>query len=133
MPIITILFGALLTALGVWGRFATEHGAESLTSLIPAFAGVPLIILGLLALKESMLKHAMHGAAMIGLLGFLAAGGRLASVLVKGGKIEGAGPVSTAIMTGLCGAFVLLCVNSFVAARRRRRARTESSTPLPTP
>lgn len=133
MPVVAMLFGALLTALGLWGRFATDKGGASVTSLIPAFVGLPLIFLGLLALKESMLKHAMHAAAALGLIGFLAAGARLIVVLVKSGKVEGPGPTSTAIMTGLCGVFVLLCVNSFLAARRRRKAHAEAGAPLPTP
>jgi hypothetical protein len=123
MPVITLIIGLLLTALGVWGRFWTEHGGESITSLIPAFVGLPLILLGLVALEERFLKHAMHLAAMIGCLGFLGAGGRLVVVLVRGGSLDGPAGWSTMAMTGLCGLFVALCVNSFVAARRRRRAR----------
>jgi hypothetical protein len=123
VPVITTIVGLLLTALGLWGRFGTEHGHESITSLIPAFVGVPLIPLGLLALNERFLKHAMHLAAMIGCLGFLAAGGRLVVVLVRDGRLEGPAAWSTAGMTALCGLFVALCINSFVMARRRRRAR----------
>jgi hypothetical protein len=128
VPIITVVFGVLLTGLGLWGRFGTEGGQNSITSLIPAFVGVPLIGLGLLALKESLLKHAMHAAAALGLLGFLAAGGRLVGKLASDGQVQGAAGVSTAVMTALCGVFVALCVNSFIQARRRRRAREQALT-----
>jgi hypothetical protein len=129
VPLITIAFGILLVALGLWGRFGTERGTESLTSLIPAFVGAPLLLLGLLALKESWLKHAMHLAAVIGLLGFLGAGGRLIRVLIREGGLPGPAALSTALMTALCGVFVALCVGSFIQARRRRRAREALGSP----
>ena len=85
--------------------------------------GGPLILCGLLALKESMLKHAMHAAAMLGVLGFLAAAGRLGMVAAKGGlDLSKLGPQSLLAMTGICAVFVALCVRSFIAARRRRQA-----------
>jgi hypothetical protein len=122
MPVITIIFGLLLSGLGLWGRFYTQHGSNSITSLFPLFAGAPLVALGLVALNERFLKHAMHVAAMIGCLGLLAAGGRLISVLIAKGKLEGDAAWATAGMTALCAIFVALCVSSFIQARRRRRA-----------
>lgn len=129
MPVVSIVFGVLLIALGIWGRFGGDLGLweplglarpENLsnTALIPAFAGAALVVLGLLALKESLLKHAMHGAAMIGLLGLLAAVSR---ILITG-KVQGVGGTSLVAMALLCAIFIALCVNSFVQARRRRRA-----------
>jgi hypothetical protein len=123
VPVVTVIIGALLVALGLWGRFGTEHGAESITSLIPAFLGLPLVLLGLLALKESFLKHAMHAAAMLGLIGLVAGAARLAVVAIRGGNLQGASAVSTELMTLVCAVYVALCVNSFIAARRRRRQR----------
>jgi hypothetical protein len=120
VPVVTVIFGVLLTGLGLWGRFGTEAGQGSWTSLIPAFVGVPLALLGLLALKESFLKHAMHGAAMVGLLGFLGGVGDLVRRLMKSGGIEGPSGLSAVSMTVLCGVFVALCVNSFIQVRRRR-------------
>ena len=122
MPIVSVVFGALLTALGLWGWFGAEPEHRSVTAFIPAFVGVPLVLLGLLALKESMLKHAMHAAAVLGLLGFLAALGRIIQKLATGGTVEGRAGTSTVLMAVLCGTFVALCVNSFIQARRRRRA-----------
>jgi len=55
---ITIIFGIALVGVGLFGFFGT--GAEHKTALIPAFLGLPLILLGLLALKDSLRKHAMH-------------------------------------------------------------------------
>jgi hypothetical protein len=140
MPIVTVVMGVLLIALGVWGRFGGDLGLweplgvaapEHLsgTALIPAYVGLAFVVLGLLALKESLLKHAMHAAAVVGLLGFLAAGGRLLSTLITKGKVEGVAGVSTSGMTLLCAVFVGLCVNSFIQARRRRRAQALTSPP----
>ena len=63
----TILFGALLTLLGLSGYFLT--GASSPTALIPAIFGFLLLALGLLARSEPMRKHAMHAAATVALVG----------------------------------------------------------------
>jgi hypothetical protein len=127
------VFGLLLIALGVWGYWGGDLGlweplgfskpAElSATALIPAGVGALLLVLGLLAFQERLLKHAMHAAAAIGLLGLAAAGSRLVFTLLRKGKIEGVGGASLTMMALLCGVFLALCVNSFIQARRRRRA-----------
>jgi hypothetical protein len=121
MPIVSIIFGGLLIAVGLWGKFST--GTESWTALIPAFVGAPLVLAGLFALKESFLKHAMHLASVVGLLGFLAGMGNLGRIVGKHGDLTDTPGVSTILMTALCAVFVALCVNSFVQARRRRAAR----------
>ena len=136
MPAVSVAFGLLLIALGVWGYWGGALGLwepwglappERLsgTALIPAYVGAALVVLGLLAFKERLLKHAMHGAAMVGLLGLLAAIGRVAAT----GKISGVGGVSLMGMMVLCAVFVALCVHSFIQARRRRRS--ASTAPLP--
>ncbi len=97
---------------------------RSITALIPAFAGGLLLMFGGLALNENWRKHAMHGAVLVGLLGTLAAGGRGAGGLMK--WISGDATVNTrslffvCAMAVLCGVFVILCVNSFIQARKRR-------------
>lgn len=124
MPIISIVMGALLVGLGVWGYTTSDlEGSVKITALIPAFVGGPLILCGLLALKESLLKHAMHAAAMFGLIGVLLAGGRIGQVAAtKGLDWSKSSVQATAAMTALCVIFVALCVNSFIQARRRRAA-----------
>src|SRR5581483_1239793 len=64
-----ILTGALLIGLGAWGYLGAEAEHRSVTALIPAFFGLALVLLGLLAFKEHLRKHVMHLAAMIGLIG----------------------------------------------------------------
>ena len=151
MAKITIIFGVLLIGLGVIGYVGATPSAapadpgvesdaeassasppakKSVTALIPAFVGVALLLCGLLALKESLLKHAMHGAAMIGLLGAIAGAGRGAMGL---GKFFSGDPslnqrsfLFVWLMALICGVFVVLCVQSFIAARKRRAVEEKS-------
>jgi hypothetical protein len=126
---ITIVFGILLTAVGAWGYFGSEQARTSATALIPAFVGLPLVLLGLLALKDNWRKHAMHAAAALGLIGFLAAVGRLVQKSIQDGLVMGRPVIGTLLMALLCGVFVGLCVKSFIDARRRR-ARAELEKPV---
>ncbi len=120
MPHLAITFGALLTLLGVGVWLAT--GADHVTSLIPAFFGVPLLLTGLAGLKAVLRMHAMHLAAGIALLGLLGSLARPISKLASGdGVAMGVPLVSQLVMAALCGVFLVLCVKSFVDARRRRR------------
>lgn len=106
----------LLTLLGVVAYFVSE--TRSVTALIPAFVGVPLILLGAItAAKPDLRKHTMHAAAALGVLGFLASAGRFA---MKPAAPTSIGPASLLIMAVLCGLFVVLCVRSFIAARKAR-------------
>ena len=117
MPIVSAVIGVVLMVLGIAYYFAT--GQKSVTALIPAFFGLPLFLLGLLALQEKYLKHAMHAAAVVGLLGFL--GGVFGAVrsVVNEGAIENPA-IESGILALICAVFVGLCIQSFVAARRRR-------------
>ena len=121
MPYITIVLGVILTLMGLWGYFGL--GSGSITALIPAFFGVPFILLGVVALKESLLKHAMHAAAALAVLGLLGTiRGAFSFFKMMGGE-EVARPEAVrvqAIMALLCAIFIALAVNSFIQARRNR-------------
>ena len=120
MAKLAIGFAIALILLGTGGYFAASPEARSMTALIPAIAGVLLLICGLLAMKPGLRMHAMHGAALVGLLGFLAPLGRLLPQTLKGTPPHGLALFSQVTMSVLCLAFVLLCVRSFIAARRAR-------------
>jgi uncharacterized membrane protein len=123
MPRLSILFGFLLTLLGLGVWLAT--GADHITSLIPAFFGLPLILAGLAGLNDAWRKHAMHLAAAIALLGVLGALGRPFAKLASGeGLAVGLPLMSQLAMALLCGLFLVLAVKSFVDARRRRAGST---------
>lgn len=114
LPKITIAIGLLLILQGVGFYVVTE--TKSVTALIPAFFGLPIAVLGCVALKESVRKHAMHGAVALALLGLLAPVGRIASA---GLKLSAAG-MSLVLMIVLCGGLLILGIKSFVDARRRQ-------------
>jgi hypothetical protein len=119
----TILFGVLLILLGVVGWVGS--GMESPTALIPSIFGLLLVIAGALARKESRRKHAMHAAAMVGLLGFLgSASGLLQLPALLGGEdlARPAAVWSKSAMAVLSAVFVGLCVKSFIEARKARKA-----------
>ena len=125
MAKITIGFGLVLIALGLGGYFGT--GRESWTALIPAFLGLPLLILGLVACNERRRKTAIHIAVGLGLLGFAATVSRLIPVLLTGGELERPTAVAVqAAMAIVCLVFVVLCVWSFIKARRAGAAQRDS-------
>ena len=120
MPNIAIAFGAALIILGIVGFL--PHRAP--TALIPSYVGAAIAICGLVALKPNLRKHAMHAAAMIATLAFIATAWRLIVALLRGGApstLALIAQIGTALITGV---FVVLCIQSFIAARRAREAST---------
>jgi len=119
MARITIGLSVLLLLLGAGTYLAT--GQQSVTALIPAFFGLPLLGLGLAALNVAWRKHAMHAAAAIALLGFFGALARPVRKLLGGESLEmSAALASQVVMASVCAALVILAVKSFIDARRRR-------------
>jgi drug/metabolite transporter (DMT)-like permease len=122
MPAAAIACGILLILIGVIGYiYGLLNGNASLTALIPAVFGIVLAILGYLAKsKENLRMHIMHAAVLIGLLGFLIPAWR---VLSKFNQLElSAAVVSQVSMALVCLVFVILCIKSFIDARRNRTA-----------
>ena len=119
MPRLTILFGVLLILLGAGGYFGP--GRTSVTALIPAFFGVPFLLLGLVALKDGLRKHAMHAASLLALLGVVGALFRPVKTLLAGAFEFNTAVASQFTMAALCVVFLGLCIKSFVDARVRRK------------
>lgn len=116
---LTIGIGVILTLLGVIGYFAS--GGTSVTALIPTAFGVLFIILGLVARNQARRKHAMHGAAVLALVGFVAtfSGALKAFTLIAGGSVERPqAVVAQGVMALLCLVFLIFAVRSFIRARR---------------
>jgi hypothetical protein len=123
MANVTIGFGVALMALGIGGYYAT--GRTSPTALIPLAFGILLLVCGALARREAWRKHAMHGAAVLALLGFLGPMRVLPQMLalLRGAEVaHRAAVLDQLAMLLLCGALLALCIRSFVAARRGRTA-----------
>ena len=127
MAKITIGLGFLLIALGLGSYFGT--GRASVTALIPAFFGLPLLLLGLVALNERMRKTAILIAVVIGLLGFAGTVSGLMKrpVLLTGGELERPAAVAVqAAMAIVCFVFVLLSIWSIIKARRALATQRDS-------
>ena len=134
MAKLAMVFGILVALVGVAGYIATHFWH----ALIPVVLGVLLILLGLVANTEDVKRRmlAMHIAVTVGLLGFL---GTIPGLIAMVGFLTGthqetvnerievgtlsvhklAAEVQSATSV-LCLIFVLLCVRSFIAARRAR-------------
>ncbi len=123
MAKVTVLFGVLLIILGVVSFIGT--GSKFPTSLIPVAFGILLTTFGGMAetpvSKRRMLF--MHIAVTVGLLGFLATATSLVQVvqLFKGKLFPYPAAIEEkAAMSLLMLIYVLLCVRSFITARRSR-------------
>jgi len=125
MAKVTLVFALLLVILGLAGYIGT--GSIHPTALIPTWWGLALGVFGFLAISpnEGRRKLFMHINVTIGLLGFIGA----VIVAIQGYVHEtsaGLPPNMIALaskltMAGLLLIYVLLCVRSFIAARRARK------------
>lgn len=129
MAKLAMVFGVLIALVGVAGYIATHFWH----ALIPVVLGVLLILLGLIANTDDVKRRmlAMHIAVTVGLLGFL---GTIPGLIAMGGYLTGHRPAAVggigighelaaevqSATSLLCLIFVLLCVRSFIAARRAR-------------
>lgn len=127
MAPVAIGFGLLLIAVGVAGYSLSEPERRSVTALIPAFLGLALLLLGVLARKENLRKHAMHLAAALGLIGFLGPGIMVLRRLLAGGDLSSLAAISQLLTAVACAVFMGLCVKSFLDARRARKTAAEGA------
>jgi fucose 4-O-acetylase-like acetyltransferase len=123
MAKITVLFGVLLIILGAASFILTGHKFP--TSLIPVAFGILLVAFGGMAETPETRRRMlfMHIAVTVGLLGFLATAPALVSAvqLFKGKLFPYPAAIEEkAAMSVLLLIYVVLCVRSFIAARRSR-------------
>ena len=121
MTKLSIAFGIILIILGLVSYFGIS--SESITALIPAFLGIPVFVLGLIALNEKYLKHTMHGAAVLMLLGFGGTVGGLIKFfrMMSGEVFERSSAITIqAIMALICLTYLIIAIKYFVNARRKR-------------
>ena len=124
MPLIVFVSGLLLTALGLIAYFAFATGEErSLTAMIPAFWGVPIMAGGIASLlTKSIRKHAMHLVAILALLGVLAPLGRLIPASIENGFAFDAKSFTQIGMSVVCAVLLYFTIASFIEARKARKA-----------
>jgi uncharacterized membrane protein len=121
----TVYLGIIFIALGIIAYFGIS--SESVTALIPTFFGIPFTILGIAGQREKYRKHAMHGAAVLALLGFIGTLGGFITFfsVIAGGTIDRPEAVTVQfIMASLCLIFLVIAVKSFMNARRNRTIET---------
>ena len=123
MAKLSITYGVIFILMGFISYFGIS--SESITALIPAFFGIPMLILGWLGLNEKYLKHAMHGAAVLMLLGFFGTVGGLIKFfkVLAGAEMERPSAVTVqAIMALMCLVFLIFAVKSFIDARKNKKS-----------
>ena len=122
MPKISVIFGFLLSILGLYGYYGM--GRMSVTALIPLFIGVPVIILGILAFDDKKIKHSMHAASVLILLGLIGSVFRF----INKNAISNMDVASLIllIMIVICIIFLILAINSFIEARKVREKKQVS-------
>ncbi len=122
MAKLTIGFGILLILLGAGAYLFVSHYPHT---LIPVAFGLILAILGSLANTEDAKRRMlfMHIAVTVGLLGFLGTiPGIIGIIRLWSGQVVARPDAAKvqALMGMICLIFVLLCVRSFINARRSR-------------
>jgi len=125
MAKLTLGFGVLLIILSLIGYIGT--GSIHPTALIPGGLGILFIFFGIMANTESVKKRMlwMHISVTLALLGFLSMIPALIDLvrLVRGVYFPYPAAVEEKSVMGLlCLLYVLICVRSFINARRSRTA-----------
>jgi len=123
MAKVTLFFAVLFIALGLIGFIGT--GSTHYTALIPAALGVLLGIFGALALSPDAgrRKLFMHINVTLGLLGFIFTIMGLLQwfQMLAGTAVKNPPATETkAAMALLSLVYVILCIRSFIAARKAR-------------
>ncbi len=113
----------ILSGVGFYVGVMATQGDPHITTLIPAFLGVILFILGLIATR-GRLAHiiAMHLAVVLALLGIIGSASgvpKLYTLITTGESARGVAPVLQSIMVVVLLIYLALGVRSFVVARRR--------------
>ena len=94
-------------------------GSDSITSYAPTFAGIPLLVTGILATRiPEKRKLWMHIAATFGLICVI--GGTRFFMVMSDGIDYASGSMLMLFVTGLV--YTYFCVQSFIWARKQREA-----------
>ena len=112
---LTTLYGLFMV---IWGiSISLISGSSSITSMIPAFIGVPLAFIGFLSMiKPTFRKALMHIAVVIGIFAFLGGldffRGMFTNYYAGLSKLM-------LLITGFV--YVYFCVQSFIFVRRQKK------------
>ena len=112
---LTTLYGLFMV---IWGiSISLISGSSSITSMIPAFIGVPLAFIGFISMiKPTFRKALMHLAVVIGIIAFLGGldffRGMFTNYYAGLSKLM-------LLITGFV--YVYFCVQSFIFVRRQKK------------
>ena len=116
---LTTLYGLFMV---IWGiSISLISGSSSVTSMIPAFIGVPLAFIGFLSMiKPTFRKALMHIAVVIGIFAFLGGldffRGMFTNYYAGLSKLM-------LLITGFV--YIYLCVQSFIFVRRQKKLESD--------
>ena len=113
------IFGGILVAWGVIAYFMQSSDPPSITAMIPAFMGLPLLSLGFLAVwNESNSHHYMHASMVFALLMVL--GGAQGLLDIEGKSNLAIGSHLILVILGIT--FMFAGIMSFRHARKLRES-----------
>ena len=115
IEVITLIYGLFMVIWALSISIIAE--SSSITSLVPAFIGFPLILIGFISmLKPTLRKALMHIAVLIGILAFL--GGLDFFRGMFNNYFAGLSKLML-LITGFV--YVYFCVQSFLFIRRKKK------------
>ena len=119
VPQIAIMDGAILSAWGLIAYSIQSADPPSITAMIPAFFGFPMLALGLLSVRNPSNKHHyMHASMVFGLL--MALGGARIATTFDG--MSWLGIVSHLLLLLVGISFMVVGIMSFRSARLERES-----------
>ena len=119
IPRIAILNGAILTAWGAISYFMQSADPPSITALIPAFMGFPMLALGMFSEKNAKNRHHyMHASMALALV--MTIGG--ARIVTGYSDMSSLAIISHLLLLQVGISFIIVGVKSFRHARLQREA-----------
>ena len=119
VPKIATLNGLLLCAWGAFAYLSQSADPPSITAAIPAFLGLPMLGLGVMADRdEKNLRHYMHAAMILALV--MTAGG--ARVVTSFSSMSTLAIISHLLLLQVGISFMVVGIRSFKHARMLREA-----------
>ena len=116
---LTTLYGLFMVIWAFSISFIAE--SSSMTSMIPAFIGLPLVFIGIIStIKPTLRKALMHVAVLIGSIAFL--GGLDFFRSMFGNYYAGLSKLMLLITVFL---YIYFCVQSFIFVRRKKKLKSD--------
>lgn len=115
----SFVIGSALIAVGLW--FWITSGTNDWLALVPALAGLLILVPGILCVvRPSLHRVAMHVAMVVAVVAAAAAMFKALSEFTPESPPSTASIIAQVLMSGLCLLFVALGAISFINARRAR-------------